>query len=65
MRKLVAGELREVVRVATIMKKHAHHYTHLLTAQAVPASHFPGATCGLDPQGRPDGCEAEIAGPAR
>ena len=65
MRKLVAGELHEVVRVAAIMKKHAHHYTHLLTAQAVPASHFPGATCGLDPQGRTDGCEAEIAGPAR
>ena len=62
MRKVVAGEFHEVVRVAAIMKKHAHHYTHLLTAQAVPASRFPGATCGLDPPGRTDGGEAERAG---
>lgn len=61
MRKLVAGEFHEVVRVAAIMKKHAHHYTHLLTAQAVPAAHFPGATRGLDPHGKADGCGAEIA----
>ena len=51
MRKLVAGDLHEVGRVATIMKKHARHYTPLLTARAIPAAQFPGATCALDPQG--------------
>lgn len=58
MRKLVAGDLHEVGRVATIMKKHAHPYTHLLTARAIPAAQFPGATCALDPPGRTDGCGA-------
>lgn len=65
MRKLVAGEFHEVVRVAAIMKKHAHQYTHLLTAQAVPASHFPGAGCGLDSQGGPTDAKRRSLEPAR